>query len=132
MNWNKKQKPLKLLEEKLRALSDIEVPPMLEARLLAQIPGRQLNVQRHLNYHGFEFWSWGLSSAFAAILIFGIVLFHHSTLSTRNGFVADPVEMPFKWSIIKQDNAGLSMSIVGSEPNFKLNKEPNLSIKKEL
>ncbi len=132
MNWNKKQKTLKLLEEKLRALSNIEVPSMLEAKLLAQIPGSQLNTQKHLNYHWFEFWSWGLSSAFAAVLIFGIVLFHHSTLSTSNGFVADPVEMPSKWSIIKQDNTSFGMPVVGSEPNFKSNKEPNSSIKKEL
>jgi hypothetical protein len=40
--------------------------------------------------------------------------------------------MPFRWSIIKQDNTGFGMSVVGGEPNFKLNKEPNSSIKKDL
>jgi hypothetical protein len=133
MNWNKKQRTLKLLEEKLRALSNIETPPMLEAKLVAQIPGGQLNVQRHLNYRWFEFWSWGLSAAFAAALALGVILFHHSTLSTSNGFVVDPVEMPFSHSMVKQNNMSYGiMSMLGSEPNFKLSKEPNSGIEKGL
>jgi hypothetical protein len=132
MNWNKNQMFLKLLEEKLRALSNIETPPMLEAKLVAQIPGGQLNVQRHLNYRWFEFWNWGLSTAFAATLVLGVVLFYHSTLSTSNGFVADPVEMPFSCLMVKQNTMSYGMFILGSEPNFKLGKEPNCGIEKGL
>ncbi len=132
MNQDKEQNPKKelsqMLEEKLRALSNIEVPPVLEAKLLAQIPGGQLNVQRPLNYHWFEFWSWGLSSAFAAVLVLGIIFFNQSSLSSSNGFVADPVEMPFSGLMVKQNNANYSMAAFGSEPNFKLNKEPNSGI----
>jgi hypothetical protein len=132
MNWNKKQRTLKLLEEKLRALSNIEVPPMLEAKLLTQIPNEQLGMQRLPNYRWFEFWSWGLSTAFAAVLIIGVILFHYSSPLPVNGYIADPVEMPFGTSIIKQSKASLWPVTLSSEPNFKLNKEPNSGVEKGL
>jgi hypothetical protein len=125
---------LQMLEEKLQALSNIEVPSMLEAKLLAQIPSGQLSIQRPLNYRWFAFWSWGLSTAFAAVLIIGAVLFHYSALLPANGFVADPVEMPSSYSMIKQSKASYSTASIAlnSEPNFKVNKEPNSGIEKGL
>lgn len=130
----KKEMSLQLLEARLRALCGVDVPPMLETKLLAQIPSGQLNIQRPLNYRWFAFWSWGLSTAFAAVLILGVILFHYSTLLPANEFVADTVEMPFGHSIVKQSKAGYGILSVtlNSEPNFKLSREPNSGIEKGL
>lgn len=137
MNQDKRQNPkkemsLQLLEARLRALCGVDVPPMLETKLLAQIPTEQLDVQRPLNYRWFAFWSWGLSTAFAAVLVLGVILFHCSTLSTSNGFVADPVEMPVGNSMIKQNEASVWPIMLSSEPNSKLSREPNSGAEKGL
>jgi hypothetical protein len=80
------------LEVKLRCLSDIEVVPTLQAKLLAAVPSGNfdygLEKQRYL-----RFYALGSSTAAAIVMIFISVFSYYSNAFTSGqGFVIDPTD----------------------------------------